>query len=195
MGTVANLLAGPGRLYTAPVGESLPELNNLVSGVVTPGGNWSSVGFRTDPGMLIEYNPSIEDIMVEEATGPVKLNLHAEEVNVSTGLAERDMAAFQDAIAAITASQVAAGSGQTAQDVWGIGGGTAAQVQLLFIGTSPEGYSRAIVVWKAMAVGKIADKYTKKYAGINAQWKALSDTTKTAGYQLFKVYDITAPAS
>lgn len=192
MGTLANLLAGPGMLYVAPVGESLPELNDIDSGIITPAGNWSALGYRTEPGLLMEYNPGLEKVMIEEATGPVKMNLHEEEVLLSSGLAERDMQAYKDAISALTTSQTAAGASQTAQDVFSLGGGTVREVQLLFIGKSPEGYSRAIVAWKAVAQGKISDKYSKKFAGINAQWMVLSDPSKSAGQQLLKVIDITA---
>lgn len=191
MGTRANLMSGGGTLYVAPTGTALPEMDDIDPGLIVPSGSWSATGFRTEP-VEIEYDPKMEEVVVEEHLAAVKLVLTAESAMLTTGLGERDMAAYQQAISAITATSVSAGADQTAQKQFSVGDGTLGEVSLLFIGKSPAGYSRAIYIPVAVANAKIKDSYGKKFAGLPASWFVLADPTQTAGKRLIQVFDITA---
>ncbi len=191
MGTRANLLAGGGALWIAPTGTALPEVADIDTGVIAPSSPWVQTGFRIGP-VEIEYEPSIEDIFVEEHLAAIKANLTAEKAMISTQFGERDKTAYTQAISAITASAVAAGASQAGQDQFSVGDGALVEVSLLFVGRSPEGYSRAIHAHIAVANAKIKDSYGKKFAGLPAQWMLMADPGKTAGKRLFQYYDITA---
>ena len=191
MGTRANLLAGGGALWIAPTGTALPEVNNIDTGIITPTAPWVQTGFRIGP-VEVGYEPSFEDVIVEEHLAAIKAILTAEKAMISTQFGERDKTAYDNAISALTASSVAAAADQAGQDLMSVGDGTLAEVSLLFIGTSPEGYSRAIHAHIAVPNAKIKDSYGKKFAGLPVEWMLLADPGKTAGKRLFQYYDITA---
>ena len=197
MGTVLNLLAGTPTLYVAPTGEALPELDDLeppVLTISTPAGNWTAVGFTANE-FKLTYTPEFEGVRVNEAMADVKLVLVGEAGEVSLELAENDLTAFNTLMNASTLATVAAGADQVAQDTLGLGGGSAAEKALLFVGTSPEGGSRVIHVPKAEQVSPGEVTMAKGHKGAPVTFQMIQDLTETAGEQLFKVYDVTAVAT
>ena len=191
MGDVANVLVGIGKLYVGPEGEALPD---ITGDNITFAGNWVEVGF-TEEGVDIEYTPEFFDAVVDQELSPVKKVLTAEAVIVRTRLSEADLDRLSKAIAGAAFSAIAQGSGQSAQDVVKIGGGTAVVKALAFEGTSPEGGFRVIFVHRAVSAEAVTQSYKKGEKTIFAvAFTALADTAKAAGEKLLTINDWTQAA-
>lgn len=190
MGTTTNLLAGIGTIYTAPVGEALPADDDVDSGIITPGGNWTATGFTQD-GCTVDYTPTYEDVIVDQHKAPVDSILTAESGSIAFTLAESDAAALAAAFG-VAYTTVAAAANQTGQSNLGVGDSTKVKKAILIIGTAPGGYSRWVYCPKAVPEAKVSIKLEKKHNGIAQQYKLLTDTSQSAGQRLFQVKDITA---
>ena len=190
MGTTTNLLAGIGTIYTAPVGEALPADDDVDSGIITPGGNWTATGFTQD-GCTVDYTPTYEDVIVDQHKAPVDSILTAEAGSIAFTLAESDASALAAAFG-VAYTTVAAAANQTGQSNLGVGDSTKVKKAILIIGTAPGGYSRWVYCPKAVPEAKVSIKLEKKHNGIAQQYKLLTDTSQSAGQRLFQVKDITA---
>lgn len=194
---VSNLIAGTPKLYIAPVGEPLPQVNALTPpsiNIGTPGGNWSAVGFTMED-WTMPYSPTMQAIEVNEHAAAVKHVLVREQLRLGVMLAENDMASWSQAINTATLATVSAGAGQTAQDTFAVGDGKVAPVSLLVVGDNPEGGSRIIHIYKAVQQGEVTFTFSREHRGHQVEFEAQADPAKAAGARLFQVYDITAAAS
>lgn len=196
MGTVLNLLSGTPTLYIASDGEALPELDDLTppAKTITVGGSWSAVGFTLED-FEFTYEPTYEEIFVNEHQAPMQSVLVKEMLKLSLVLAEKDFTAWSQTMNAATLATVAAGADQTAQDTLVVGDGTSAIKALLLVGTSPESGSRVIHIPHAKQTGPSKLVMAKGHKGIGVEFTALTDTSQSAGARLFQAYDITAVAS
>lgn len=190
MGTLTNLLAGTGTIYTAPTGEALPELDDVDSGLISPGGNWTATGFTQD-GFTVEYTPTFEKVVVDQHKAAVDSILTAEAASAAFTLAETDAAALAAAFG-VAYTTTAAAANQTGQSELGVGDTTKVKKALLILGTSPAGYSRMIYCPKASPEAKVTIKLEKKHNGVAQQYELLTDPTQTAGKRLIQILDITA---
>ena len=200
MGTEGNLIRGPLDIYVGPLGEALPELDDLAppAKTITVAGNWVQIGFTVkDNDFELTYTPSFEDIWVNEATAPVDAALDKEEGGLGYMAAEHDFTAWSQIMHSSTLSTQAAGADQTGQDIIGVGHPTTEKVMksLLLVGLNPEAGSRVIHVYKARSVDPAVFAHGRKHTGVPVVWRFYEDTTKTAGEKLFKPYDIVAVAT
>lgn len=190
--TVANIIAGPLSVYSGDEGETLPELDDLAALAVTPGADWTLEGAHmNDKDFECVYEPEFEGVRVMEHLADVAAPLVGEAGWLEYALAEKDLTAYKQAMAAGTLATTAAGESQTAQDKLGVGDGTATIVSLLLLGTNPEGGSRVIHVFRAIQTGPVKFLHGRKHRGHDVRWKFLDDPSQTAGERLFKIYDIT----
>jgi len=197
MPTIANIINGKLVVYTAVYGEALPELDNLMppAVTVTPAGNWSQVPFTVDD-YIFKYEPEFEEVFVNEHNGAVELLLIKEAATLELTFSENDMSAWNRAISASTLGTQAAGADQTAQDQLGVGDkASTTAISLLLLGTSPEAGSRVIHCYKVKQTGSFEHVAGKKQGMATLTYTLLTDTSKTAGERMFKVWDITAVAS
>jgi hypothetical protein len=130
--TEYEILTGVGNLYVAPVGTTFPTLT------ATPSASWTYVG-ETQDGVTVTADQSIEEITVDQETGPVEAVRAEESLMVETKMARH------------TIENLAIALGQTAIDTppsTGVAGtrevplykGSAVQkYALLFRGKSPYG--------------------------------------------------------
>lgn len=191
MGSVTNILGAQATVYKAAYGEALPELNDLDTGLISPAGNWTQVGFTMDD-CLWEHSPSQEWVKINESAGEVKGFNVGEAQRVAYTLAEADMTAVAHAITGASVSTTAAAADQTAQDIVTTGDLTLTEYALLIIGTSPEGYSRLVYVPKCVQSGTVTLIQKRGHSGIPVEWKVLADMTRSAGDRMVKLYDLTA---
>ena len=195
---VANVLTGTPTIYTAPVGEAIPELNDLnpPAVTITPAGNWSLLGYTIEDWAL-EYEPDLEIIEANEDTAPIKRILVAETLKFKIKVIETDFRHLAESIPyGGTVTVVSAGADQTEQDQIAVGSGTLTEVALLILATSPEAGSRVIHIPKAVATGGMALTWKKNAASdFDIEWEAVSDSALTAGERMARFYDITAVAS
>ena len=194
MGSRTNIIAGAVRIYTAPTGEALPELDDEDDGDLTFAGNWVLAGFSNEEGIDVEYTPTIEYKRVAEHLGPLKGVIIEEELKFSFQVAERDIDAFVLAIGASSKTTTAAAADQSGQDILNLGDGSLTEIALALYGEnlSPEGYFR---VWHAPLVVKsatVTNKDNKTFNDIPVEFTVLCDPTGTAGQRMVRVYDMTA---
>jgi hypothetical protein len=202
MGTEANLIAGPLDVWVGPVGEAVPDFDDIApSGIVapTPAGNWVQVGFSQE-NFSLKYDPDYQKVNVNEVCAPIKAFPKSEEGSMSYTMAEQDLTAYSQTIATSTLTTVAAGADQTGQDVVGIGSGGIAEKSLLFYGRSPEGASgakgsRVIHVFKAYSGDSSEWAQGREMTGQPITWEFLADSTQSDGSNLFTIHDITAAAT
>lgn len=76
-----QILAGPADVWLAPYGEAFPAID------VAPAGNFVSLG-RTEGGITVTHNESIELLRVDQDTGPVKAIRTEESLVIEFSLAE-----------------------------------------------------------------------------------------------------------
>lgn len=79
--TPFDIIAGPADIWIAPTGEAFPDVDN------TPAGNWVSLG-RTEGGVTVTHDETIELLRVDQATGPVKAIRSEETLTIEFSLAE-----------------------------------------------------------------------------------------------------------
>lgn len=197
MGTVSNLLDGTPTLYLAPSGEALPEIDDITPPTitVTPAGNWVAQGFTVGDWDL-NYEPTYEHQYVNEKTYLVKTVLVEEGASFMVKFIERDLLALSKAIQAATYATVSEGADQTGQTKLGVGGGTATAVTALLVGENPDGGSRLIHIPSCQAESPLKLSSTKKtHPEYDVTWTIIGDTTQSAGYNYFTIYDITTAAS
>ncbi len=197
MGTLAKLISGVGTVYTAPFGEAAIEKDDLTPPVVvvTPVGNWVATGFTRD-GLTIGYEPQVEDVIVDQHDGPVNWDKVGESAKIGFMIAENDVDALVLAINAAASSTVAAGADQTGQSIVKVGDTAITPIALTVVGKSPTtGADRIIEFWRVLQVGNPELKLMKTQQGIQVEFAVGCDVTQTAGERLFRITDITAPAT
>ena len=161
MGTAANVLVGVGTLSIKyPIGGSYVE-----------------AGY-TEDGVSMEYNPTEEDIMVEETTVALDRVITKEEVKFTCNMAESSLVNMDKAIA----GSVLAGSVIT------IGGGINKKMSVKVVGKNPAGFNRTLEIPLATATGTVGMSYKKG-------GKTVVPVTFAALYNNGTVFTITDAAS
>src|SRR5438876_2032989 len=135
-----QVIAGPGKLYIAPLGTALPTVGVW--------GGWREVGY-TDAGIDMVYTPTVKEEYVDEETAPVLDILEKEKMHLAAHLAEVTLQNMFDAIAASTfaGNTVTVGSLPLAYVMVGAEGPAPPQGGTL---------RRMIVVQKALTVAAIS---------------------------------------
>lgn len=92
----SDVLFGTGILFTAPnpspgVGATLPSDANLGVGSAWLGLGWSYVG-ATEAGVTQTYNPSTQNINIEEQPTPVGVAVNTADLQFTTNLSEETLA-------------------------------------------------------------------------------------------------------
>lgn len=85
--TPFDIIAGPADVWVAPAGEAFPDADAAVVG------NWVSLG-RTEGGITLTHNESIELLRVDQASGPVKAIRSEESLVIEFSLAELDLETY-----------------------------------------------------------------------------------------------------
>lgn len=197
MATIANLLSGTPTLWIGPFGEALPEIDDLTPPSITisnPAGNWVQLGFTVED-FTLNYEPTFDDIPVNEHLGDIEPVLTREAGTFTFQISENDLTAWEQAINASTLTTQSAAADVTAQDILGVGDGSVTKKALLLVGTSPEGGSRVISLWKTVQGEAVDIGFSKGHTSYEIGNKLYVDVTQAAGERLFKVFDITAAAS
>jgi hypothetical protein len=172
---VTQILSGPGLIYIAPLGSTLPTLTYPL---VWPAG-WFTVGY-TDAGVDVIYTPTIKEIYVDEEAAVVGDILEKEKFVVQAHLAEISLTNMSAAIAASTyvpaTPQITFGS-QALQ-----------YIMLGVVGPAPDTYNnRVILCQKAITTVAVSMKITRKDKQVlPVSW----DARKLSGQVLGSITDI-----
>lgn len=76
-----NILAGPADVYVAATATAFPKVNEA------PSGSWTYVGM-TDGGVSVKHSQTVNQITVDQRTGPVKALRTEENLEVGFSLVE-----------------------------------------------------------------------------------------------------------
>jgi hypothetical protein len=190
VGNAANVLVGPASLRIAPLGTALPDLTQY-----PPVWNaaWRLVGF-TEKGTDMDLSVSVKDIIVDEQRSPVSKIIDTEKGTVSAVLAESTLQNLNDAIATATlAAAIAPGPTNVGSQKLSVGGGALKYVMVALEGTSPAGFSRVVIGYKAISEVAVKMGFQRTaMTTIPVQFGLVADTTRADGDNLFSVTDITA---
>lgn len=198
--TVTNIIVGGATLWYAPVGEAIPDETSVAFGG-SWGGNWAKLGFTKAP-LTLAYEREEADIEVEEALTAIKRVATKEDLTVETVLAEltSDYLGLATSVAAAT---TAAGAGQTGFDEIKVGGNIAIDeyawgFEAEYITAAGVSHPVRLFIHKGTAMLNGQLEFSNRsgdYPGIPLQIKALVDSAKTKGEQLFHWQRVTAAAT
>lgn len=195
----ANIIYGPAIIYTAPVGETVPDETTVGVGTAW-GGNWTRIGFtQTGATALYEYETGAADVQ-ELLTTPKRWKT-AEALSIEVALAELTADYLQLAVAAGTVSTTAAGPSQTGYEELTVGGTTvldelAVGLEGTYRDSSGNEFPIRYFIHKANLTINGAFEFAKDgQPGIPLRVDALADSSKAAGQQLFTFQRVTAAAT
>lgn len=197
---VANIVKSGAIVWSAPVGEALPDETLIAYGAVW-GGNWTRMGFTKEP-LSFAYEDERMEIEVEEVLAAVDQHRIKESVTFETVLAELTAEYLHLAAGGQgTVTTTPAGSGQKgyeevtfgdeaviAKREWGFEG--------LFLDSAGTEQPIRVFVYRGTATLNGALEFSKKsdeYTGIPLQVRALADTEN--GNRLWTFQRVTAPAT
>lgn len=196
---VANIVYGNAIIYKAPVGESVPA--DTVGAGTAWGGNWTRVGYTSEP-TVMTYEDEQVDVGVQEELTAVERFKSAEAVMIETMLSELLPDYLDLAIGAGAVADTAQGAGQPPKETYNVGGQAVLDkaawgIEGTYRTTAGVEYPVRFFIWKATAKlngGVEFAKDRENGTGIPLQINALADTGKAAGQKLFRMVRITGAA-
>lgn len=126
-----SVIAGPATVYIAPYSTAFPAVNTD-----PPGGSWVSLG-RTQGGVTVQHQQTVNLINADQATGPIKAIRSAEGLNIDFTLIDCTLENF--AYAMNNATVTAAAGPPAIKTVKLHQGRGVAQFAMLVRGDSPYG--------------------------------------------------------
>jgi len=194
---ITHIQQGPGDLWILGAGgiildSATPQVVQAADG--TPDSNTyaSAVHLGTTTGsMTIVATPKMEDIKVDQADGPVARYLTELEMSIEADLAQLDPAILQEGVPFATYSTVA--SPGYKQLAFGGLGGLIPPVCVCVIaqkrGVAAGKYVVSVLFNAHGTVGISTAIGRSKAASVKAQFKAITDLTRTAGRQMGVIYE------
>jgi hypothetical protein len=158
--TTQNVLYGVGIMFTAVPGTALPSDQNL--GVAT---SWTALGWgyigATEAGLTVTFNPSTQDINIEEQPTPVAVIVNTATLQVTCSLSEETLANVN--LAWGNGGSIAvtpAGAGQPGKSVLTLSTNFAAMA-VAVIGKNQQGYARVLSIPTVMSAGQVQTAYRR----------------------------------
>jgi hypothetical protein len=163
--TTTNVVFGVGILFTAPnpspgVGASVPSDANLGVGSSWIGAGWSYVG-ATEAGVTLTFNPTTQNINIEEQPTPVGVAVNTADLQVTTNLSEEtlqhiNLAWGNGGSTAVTA----AGAGQPGKSVLTLS--TSFQtLSIALIGQNQLGFARVLYIPVVVSAGQVQTAFRR----------------------------------
>lgn len=156
MTTAYEILTGPGRIYVAAVGTTMPVVN------VTPNASWTDLG-ETDGGVKVTTSQKLEFFRTDQRTGPAKAIRSEEDVIVETKLAQATLENLAKFLGK-TLTDTAAGSGTIGtRDVTLYRGADVSEYAVCIRGNGPygSGYSAQFQLPRAVFDGNPEHEMTR----------------------------------
>lgn len=184
-----QVIAGPGKLYVAVLGSTLPTFDAHGEYPVVWPAAWKAVGY-TDAGIDVTYSPTIKEITVDEETAPVSDILTAEKFTLACHLAE---VTLQNLNRAISASTYVDDSAANEEIHVSIGSQSLNYTMVGIEGPAPgTNLKRVIILRKALAKGNVAFKIQRKDKVV---FPVEFDARQISGANLADIHDLTLGAS
>lgn len=188
-----NLVVGSALVYYSPtLAAALPTFGAGASDpMVIDNTIWTPLGY-TDQGIKFSYTVSNKSITVDEEMAAIDMLPDTETVKVSMALAELTLPNISRAIAGGTLLGVMAATASAAGTQTLQVGSLAVNVKssILIIGNAPQGFTRMIQVYKALATSNIdfTNKRAEK-ATLPAEFTGMAYSPNPAGNRLFQIVD------
>lgn len=160
-----NVLYGTGILFTAPnpspgVGATVPSDQNLGVGSSWISAGWTYVG-STEAGVTLTFNPSTQNINIEEQPTPVAVTISTAELQVTSNLSEETLSNINLAWGNGGSTAVTApGAGQPGKSVLTL----STNFQTLscaLIGKNQLGFARVLYVPVVMSAGQVQTAFRR----------------------------------
>jgi hypothetical protein len=158
--TTQNVLYGVGILFTAVPGTAMPSDQNLGVATAWTGLGWGYIG-ATEAGVTVTFNPSTQDINIEEQPTPVAVIVSTATLQITCSLSEEtltnvNLAWGNGGSVAVTP----AGAGQPGKSVLTLSTNFASMA-VAVIGKNQLGYARVLNVPQVMSAGQVQTAYRR----------------------------------
>lgn len=163
--TVTNVLYGMGILFTAPnpatgVGASVPGDAYLGVGSAWTGLGWSYVG-STEAGVTLTFNPTVQDITIEEQPTPVGVAVSTADIQLTTNLSEETISNINLAWGnGGTIAVTAPGAGQPGKSVLTLSTNFAT-TSVALVGKNQLGYARVLYIPVMVSAGQVQTAFRR----------------------------------
>jgi hypothetical protein len=158
--TTTNVLYGTGILFTAVPGTAVPSDQNLGVGTAWTGLGWSYVG-ATEAGVTVTFNPSTQDINIEEQPTPVGVAVNTADLQVTCSLSEETLANVNMAWGnGGTISVTAAGAGQPGKQVLTLSTNFQTMACAV-VGKNQLGFARVLSIPTVISAGQVQTAYRR----------------------------------
>jgi hypothetical protein len=155
-----NVLFGTGVLFTAIPGTSVPSDQNLGVGTAWTGLGWAYVG-STEAGVTVTFNPSTQNIMVEEQPTPVGVAINTADLTVTTSMSEETLGNVNLAWGnGGTIAVTAPGAGQPGKSVLTLSTNFASMT-VAVVGKNQLGFARVLFIPLVISAGQVATAYRR----------------------------------
>jgi hypothetical protein len=147
-------------LFTATVGTAVPSDQNLGVASAWTGLGWAYVG-GTEAGVTVTFNPTTQDLNIEEQPTPVAVAVSTATLQVTASLSEEtlqnvNMAWGNGGSIAVTP----AGAGQPGKSVLTLSTNFQ-QMACALIGRNQLGYARVLSIPQVMSAGQVQTAYRR----------------------------------
>jgi hypothetical protein len=158
--TTTNVLYGVGILFTATVGTAMPSDQNLGVASAWTGLGWAYVG-ATEAGVTVTFNPSTQDLNIEEQPTPIATVVSTATLQVTCSLSEETL--FNVNLAWGNGGSIAvtpAGAGQPGKSVLTLSTNFQAMACAL-VGRNQLGFARVLNIPQVMSAGQVQTAYRR----------------------------------
>ena len=198
--TVSDIIAGPVRVFNAPVGEAKPDETTVDVGDAW-GGNWVEMGATQTP-LVAAYEFETEDWEIEQSLAAVDRRKTGHKLSLETVLSEFSADNLQLAFGGAV-TKVAAGASQRGYEDLDVGDVEALEklqwgFEGIYTNAAGDQFPVRLFLHKGTAVvgGQLQFAKADGYTGIPLRIEALSDFDQASeGERLFKLQRVTAEAT
>jgi hypothetical protein len=158
--TTTNVVYGTGILFTAATGTAVPSDQNLGVGSSWTGLGWNYVG-STEAGVTVTFNPTTQDISIEEQPTPVGVAVTTAQMQITTSMSEETLNNIALAYGnGGTIAVTAPGAGQPGKSVLTLST-TLANVAVAVVGKNLYGFARVVYIPTVVSAGQVQTAYRR----------------------------------
>ena len=156
----SNVLYGVGIMFTALPGTTVPSDQNLGVGSAWTGLGWAYIG-ATEAGVTVTFNPTTQDLNIEEQPTPVAVIVSTATLQVTASLSEETLANVNLAWGnGGTIAVTPPGAGQPGKSVLTLSTNFA-QMAVAVIGKNQQGFARVLSIPTVMSAGQVQTAYRR----------------------------------
>jgi hypothetical protein len=159
--TTTNVLYGVSIVMTAPtVGVSVPSDANLGVGTAWLTAGWSYIG-STEAGVTLTFNPTVQNIAIEEQPTPVGVAVSTADLQITCNLSEETLTNINLAWGnGATTAVTPAGAGQPGKSVLTLSTNFQS-LQVALIGQNQLGYARVLYIPDVVSAGQVQTAFRR----------------------------------